>query len=184
MCTYGPVLRTHQKRRASEHSLALSSTQWLFVCATDPWETRRSRCAVHSPSTCLLWTGCGPVREDYAKECSRAHLFKQEMRKRLELKPWVESSCLLSFWNERVLYYVQREKVAGKKILLAIITGYFTRIILTIPLSFLVLNTTPQTKAASEGQNFQGVSKNIYCTWWCIVCLTTSCVSNQMGTTF
>lgn len=48
------------------------------VCVNDPGGTPTPAALRAFPSTCLLCPGCGPVREDYAEECSRAHLLKQE----------------------------------------------------------------------------------------------------------
>lgn len=52
----------------------------LCVCVNDPGGTP-APAVLHTFSfTCLLCLGCGPVREDYSEECSRAHLLKQETR--------------------------------------------------------------------------------------------------------
>lgn len=51
------------------------------VCVNDPGGTPAPAALRAFPSTCLLCPGCGPVREDYAEECSRAHLLKQERRR-------------------------------------------------------------------------------------------------------
>lgn len=50
------------------------------VCVNDPGGTPAPAAPHAFPSTCLLCPGCSPVREDYAEECSRAHLLKQERR--------------------------------------------------------------------------------------------------------
>lgn len=56
----------------------LSSSQCLIVSVrTSPGEHQLPLRRVAFPFTCLLCPGCGPVREDYAEECSRAHLLKQ-----------------------------------------------------------------------------------------------------------
>lgn len=56
------------------------------VCVNDPGGTPTPAAPHAFPSTCLLCPGCGPVREDYAEECSRAHLLKQGRRG--GLRPW------------------------------------------------------------------------------------------------
>lgn len=63
------------------------------VCVNDPGGTPTPAAPHAFPFTCLLCPGCGPVREDYAEECSRAHLLKQERRG--GLWPWAQSSCSL-----------------------------------------------------------------------------------------
>lgn len=82
----GGLLGAHQSMpRPLQPRVKLKSVPHC-VCVNDPGGTP-TPAALHAfPSTCLLCPGCGPVREDYAEECSRAHLLKQERRG--GLRPW------------------------------------------------------------------------------------------------
>lgn len=73
----GGLLGAHQSTpRQLQLHVKLKSVPHC-VCVNDPGGTP-TPAALHTfPSTCLLCPGCGPVREDYAEECSRAHLFKR-----------------------------------------------------------------------------------------------------------
>lgn len=89
----GGLLRAHQNMpRPLQPGVKLKSVPHC-VCVNDPGGTPTPAAPHAFPSTCLLCPGCGPVQEDYAEECSRAHLLKQERRGRL--RPWAWSSCSL-----------------------------------------------------------------------------------------
>lgn len=76
----GGLLGAHQSMpRPLQPHVKLKSVPHC-VCVNDPGGTPAPVAPHAFPSTCLLCPGCGPVREDYAEECSRAHLLKQEKR--------------------------------------------------------------------------------------------------------
>lgn len=73
----GGLLGAHQSMpRPLQPHIKLKSVPHC-VCVNDPGGTPTPAAPHTFPSTCLLCPGCGPVREDYAEECSRAHLLKQ-----------------------------------------------------------------------------------------------------------
>lgn len=89
MClrTKRPVKGTVVERVSSKHAVSTAAPPLPHVklksvphcvCVNDPGGTPTPAALRAFPSTCLLCPGCGPVREDYAEECSRAHLLKQE----------------------------------------------------------------------------------------------------------
>lgn len=88
-------------------SQCLIVSGWITLGGTPTPAARRT-----FPSTCLLCPGCGPVREDYTEECSRAHLLKQERRSKL--RPRAESSCSLKLPTKIQMYWAQRGEAMVK----------------------------------------------------------------------